>query len=318
MKPTSLPKQPLVSIVTPSFNQAAFLEQTMLSVLEQDYPRVEYIVVDGMSTDGSIDIVKKYAAKLAHWESKKDKGQADAINKGMARAKGDIIAWLNSDDYYLPQAITRAVEAFRKNPNASIVYANMLAVNEQGQVTNTLTYRQLTLEDLLCFQIIGQPAVFMRREAFEKAGGLDTTFHFMLDHNLWIKIAMRGQLVYVPQIWSAARYHPDAKNRALAVEFGRDAFRILNWAASDKELVPVLARVDRRARASAYRVDARYRIDGGEYSAALGSWFRAFWFHPPVALARMNIFVSALLGILGLPFIRDWILKWRASRQTGA
>ncbi len=209
----------LVSIVTPSFNQSAYLEQTIRSVLEQDYPNLEYIVIDGASTDGSADIIQKYSSRLAYWISEKDSGQADAINKGMRRAKGEIVAWLNSDDYYLPGAIQSAVAAFESNPHAVMVYGNMLAVDQTGQTINQLLYRQLTLEDLLCFQIIGQPAVFMRRAAFEKAGGLDLNFHFMLDHQLWIKLAAQGQIVHFNQTWAAARYHPLAKNRAQAPGF---------------------------------------------------------------------------------------------------
>jgi glycosyltransferase involved in cell wall biosynthesis len=154
-----------ISIITPSYNQAAYLEQTLRSVLEQDVPGMEYIVIDGASTDGSVEIIQRYANRLAYWISEKDRGQAEAINKGFARAKGEIVAWLNSDDYYLPGAVAAALKAFDENPDVVLVYADMLAVDEQGQTTNELKYRSLTLEDLLCFQIIGQPAVFMRRSA---------------------------------------------------------------------------------------------------------------------------------------------------------
>jgi GT2 family glycosyltransferase len=304
----------LVSIITPSFNQAAYLEQTMLSVLEQDYPRIEYIVVDGGSTDNSVDIIRKYENKLAWWASEKDRGQADAINKGFARATGEVTAWLNSDDYYLAGTVSAAVKTFEEHPDVVLAYGDMLAVDENGKTFNTLSYKQLTLEDLLCFQIIGQPAVFMRRSALQAVGGLDPTFHFMLDHHLWIRIAQQGKILHVDQTWSAARYHAEAKNIAQAAEFGRDAFRILDAIAQDKTLAPVLAKVSRRARASANRVDARYLLDGGQPAAALSAWMRALFIHPPTALARLNIFVSAILNLFGLGKLRSAILRKRKDR----
>ena len=307
----------LVSLITPSFNQARYLEDTIQSVLSQDYPHIEYMLIDGASTDGSVEIIKKYENRLAFWISEKDNGQADAINKGFARAKGDIYAWVNSDDYYLPRAISTAVKFLEENPDVVLVYGDMLAVDEQGQTTNILKYKQLSLEDLLCFQIIGQPTVFFRREAFEKAGGLDTTFHFLLDHHLWIRIAQQGKILYIPQTWAAARYHAEAKNRAKAAEFGREAFRILDWVNRQPELVSVFSNVERRVRASAHRVDSRYLLDGGQSFSALKAWTRALLIHPPTALARLNIFVSALMNLSGLSALRELILHHRQRRFSG-
>ena len=179
----------LVSIITPSYNQAAYLEQTILSVLEQDHLHIEHFVIDGASTDHSVDIIKKYSNRLAGWVSEKDNGQADAINKGFARATGEIIAWLNSDDYYLAGAVSAVVKIFEEHPEVVLVYGNMLAVDEHGKTFNALNYKQLTLEDLLCFQIIGQPSAFIRRSALQITGGLDPAFHFLLDHHLWIRLA---------------------------------------------------------------------------------------------------------------------------------
>lgn len=324
---------PLVSIITPSFNQTRYLEQTIQSVLGQDYPRIEYIVVDGLSTDGSVEIIKKYEGRggvtppnrgertsplqtrtISSWVSEKDSGQADAINKGLSRATGEIVAWLNSDDYYLPSVVSAAVKVFEENPDVVLVYGNMLAVDEHGNTFNTLRYKQLTLQDLLCFQIIGQPAVFFRREVLEKAGMLDSTFHFLLDHHLWIRIAQHGKILYVDQTWAAARYHAEAKNRAKAAEFGREAFRILAWAEGQAGLAEAVLPVERRARASAHRVDARYLLDGGKSASALKAWVRAFFIHPPTALTRMNILVSALLNLMGLDFIRSAFLSRRSRR----
>ncbi len=304
----------LVSIVTPSFNQASYLEQTIQSVLNQDHADIEYLVIDGGSTDGSVDIIKKYASRLSYWVSEKDSGQADAINKGMVRVKGDIVAWLNSDDYYLSGTVAAAAKIFEENPEVVLVYADMLAVDEHSQTFNTLRYRQLTLEDLLCFQIIGQPAVFMSRAALEKAGGLDLSYHFLLDHHLWIRIAAQGRILHVPQTWAAARYHPAAKNRAQAAAFGREAFRILDWAKTQPNLASVLSPISHRALASAHRVNARYLLDGGQPAASLAAWTRAFFIHPPTALARLNLLGSALLNLVGLGKLRNTVLEKRQSR----
>lgn len=301
----------LVSIITPSYNQAAYLEQTIQSVLSQDYSSIEYILIDGASTDASLEIIKKYQSQLAYWISEKDHGQADAINKGFARASGEIIAWLNSDDYYLAGAISRIVRVFEENPDVVFVYGNMLAVDEHGKTFNTLKYQQLTLEDLLCFQIIGQPAVFMRRSALQKTSGLNPAFHFLLDHLLWIELAYQGKILHVNETWAAARYHVAAKNRSKAAEFGHEAFRILETIERDARLAPVLFSVNRRARASAHRVDARYLLDGGQPARAIAAWGKALLIYPPTALARLNILASSLLNLFGLGKLREMILQWR-------
>lgn len=304
----------LVSIVTPSFNQALFLEQAIRSVLNQDYPRIEYFVIDGGSTDGSREIIQKYAPRLAGWVSEPDRGQADAVNKGLRNAHGDIVAWLNSDDYYLPGAVAAAVRCFEQHPETVLVYGDMLAVDGEGRIINHLRYRQLELEDLLCFDIIGQPAAFMRRSALEEVGGLDSTFHFLLDHQLWIRLAQRGPVLHAAQTWAAARYHAAAKNRARAVEFCADALRIYEWAKNDSALGPVMARMGPRARASLQRFDARYLLDGGKPAAAMAAWTRALFLHPPTALKRINLLAAALLELAGLSRWREAILQRRRRR----
>ena len=265
---------PLVSIITPSYNQAEYLEETIRSVLEQDYPNLEYLVVDGGSTDGSVDVIRKYADRIDWWVSEPDKGQADALNKGMARAKGEIVAWLNSDDIYRPGAIKRAVEVLRAEPEVGMVYARLDSIDRGGEVFNTIHYRNFDLLDLLSFRIIGQPTVFMRRAVLEQAGALDASYNYLLDHHLWLRMARLAPMKYVPETWAAARHHASAKNVAQAARFGEEAFRILDWAAEEPLLGELVAANRRRVRAGAHRLDARYLLDGGEPRLALKAYGR--------------------------------------------
>jgi glycosyltransferase involved in cell wall biosynthesis len=206
---------PFVSIVTPSFNQARFLEATIQSVLGQDYPRIEYIIVDGGSTDGSLDIIKKYESKLAWWVSEKDKGQTDAINKGFARAKGDIFAWLNSDDTYEPKAVGEAVKYLLAHPQVGMAYAEANFINEAGLVIGKFNSAQ-TDERLLRqgYVHIPQQTMFFRASLWKEVGPLDPSFYFAMDYDLWTRIGQRASLAYVPQIWANFRLHTSGKTIA--------------------------------------------------------------------------------------------------------
>lgn len=203
---------PLVSIVTPSFNQARFLESTIHSVLSQSYPRLEYIIVDGGSTDGSSDIIRKYSNKLAWWVSEKDQGQTEAINKGFAYAKGDILAWLNSDDTYLPGAVASAVQFFRDDSQLGLVYGDANFINEAGQVIGKFHAAQTNLHLLRQGYVhIPQQASFFSGDLWRAVGPLDTSFYFAMDYDLWVRIAARSQVKYVPQTWANFRLHTAGK-----------------------------------------------------------------------------------------------------------
>ena len=308
------PNSPLVSIVTPSFNQAQYLEQTLRSVLEQDYPRIEYIVIDGASTDGSVDLIKICRDRLAFWVSEKDSGQAEAINKGLARATGEIVAWINSDDFYFPGAVASAVKAFETHPDAGIVYGDTVAVDENGEFIHFPKYAQWDLEDLLTFNIIGQPAVFMRRDVLLKAGYLDPSFHFLLDHQLWIRMASHASMVYVPERWAAGRFHESAKNVAQAAKFGEEAFRILDWAKSDLRVSGVLTRISRQSRAAAMRINGRYLLDAGKSWESVKSYSQSLVTHPSTALVEWKRIVFAFLSLFGLGFLQKRYNKWRKAQ----
>jgi glycosyltransferase involved in cell wall biosynthesis len=203
---------PLVSIVTPSFNQARFLEATMQSVFSQDYPRIEYSVVDGGSTDGTVEIIKKYEGRLAWWVSEQDKGQTDAINKGFARANGEILAWLNSDDTYEPGAVSAAVDYLQEHPEVGMVYGDCNFINESGRVIGKFNSAQTDYRLLRQGYVhIPQQTMFFRADLWREVGPLDTSFYFAMDYDLWTRIAARSEIKYVPQTWANFRLHTSGK-----------------------------------------------------------------------------------------------------------
>ncbi|MCX7609666.1 MAG: glycosyltransferase [Anaerolineales bacterium] len=305
---------PLVTIVTPSYNQGRFLEATIRSVLEQDYPHIEYLVVDGASTDNSVEIIRRYADRLAWWVSEKDSGQAEAINKGLRRARGEIVAWLNSDDVYLPGAVSSAVAAFRTHPKAGVIYGDALSIDADGTPFNLMRARQYSLADLLSFEIICQPAAFMRRSVLEQAGYLDQSYHLLLDHLLWIHMARLAPLVYVPQTWAAARYHEAAKNRTRGPAYGQEAKRLIESLSTHPEFAAIIAANRRRIWAGVHRFDAFYLTDAGRPRQALRAYAHAFALHPCTALRDWKHIILAFLSLLGLAQLRHTYDRLRARR----
>jgi glycosyltransferase involved in cell wall biosynthesis len=205
----------LVTIVTPSYNQAPFLERTIRSVLGQTYPNIEYFVMDGGSTDESVDIIRKYEKKLAGWVSEKDHGQTDAINKGFARANGEIIAWLNSDDTYEPEAVARAVAYLEEHPDVGLVYADSMFINADDAVIGQFPSAQTDYLRLRRGYVhVSQQAAFFRADLWRQVGPLDPTFYFAMDYDLWVRLARVSQVAYIPGHWANFRLHGGAKTIA--------------------------------------------------------------------------------------------------------
>ena len=206
-------ERPLVSIITPSYNQARFLEVTIRSVLEQDYPNLEYIIVDGGSTDGSADIIRRYSDRLAWWVSEKDKGQTDAINKGFARATGEILAWLNSDDTYEPGALAAAVEFLRNQPEVGLVYGDANLIDENGGFLGRFPAAQTDYKRLRRGYVhIPQQASFWRANLWRQVGPLDPSFYFAMDYDLWVRLARITTIQYVPRCWANFSLHTSGKS----------------------------------------------------------------------------------------------------------
>jgi glycosyltransferase involved in cell wall biosynthesis len=304
----------LVSIITPSYNQAAFLEQTIQSVLGQEGVPVEYLIVDGGSTDGSAEIIRKHADRLAWWVSERDAGQADAINKGLKRAKGEIVAWLNSDDLYTPGAIAQVAATFQANPEAGLVFGDAVTIDPAGRQIGRFVFGDWGLDELMGFRIICQPAVLMRRTILEQAGYLDPSYHYLLDHQLWLRIARLSPICHVPQVWAQARHHPGAKNVAQPEGFSRETLRLLAWMETQPDLASRLAANRRRIEAGAYRLSARYLLDGGKPGGALRDYGRALMRNPGYALQHWHRMLYAVLSLLGGKKLAG--LYYRLRRST--
>jgi glycosyltransferase involved in cell wall biosynthesis len=309
-----MPDFPLVSIVTPSFNQARFLDATLRSVLAQDYPRIEYLVVDGASSDGSVEIISSYANRLDWWISEKDSGQSEAINKGLHRARGEFVGWLNSDDIYLPGAISAAVRVFQSHPEAGLIYGDALAIDANGKPFNLMRARQYALTDLMAFQIICQPAAFMRRSVLEEVGYLNPAYQLLMDSLLWMCMAQKAPIVYVSQTWAAARYHDQAKNRTRGAAYGREARVLIDDLRSRLEFHDLIISDEKRILAGVERFDAFYLTDAGQARAALRSYGRSFRLHAPTALGDWKHILLAVFILLGLENVRNLYDRLRSRR----
>lgn len=229
-----------ISIITPSYNQAAFLEQTILSVLNQNYEELEYIIVDGGSSDGSVDLIRKYEPQLAYWVSEKDRGQSDAINKGLRRATGDIVTWLNSDDLFMPGTLHTVASYFSKSDatlihGRTILFGNGTHESVKGAESHDLKVRYLAGIPF------PQPSSFFRSSALRDLGFLDESLHYGMDYDLFVRIALNRQLLAVEDVFSKYRLHGESKSvaqsRVFADDWAKVFSKVLRSFDSTKELI---------------------------------------------------------------------------------
>jgi hypothetical protein len=204
---------PTVAVVTPSFQQAEFLEETIRSVLLQGYPKLSYAIMDGGSTDGSAAIIQKYSQWLAYWVSGPDGGQAQAIDTGFEQIDGEILVWLNSDDVFTPGAVWHAAQAFVHNRDAVVVYGNAIEIARDGAYLGTVKcVRQADRQYMIQVDLaIAQPSAYFRRTAYEAAGKLDHSLNWTLDYDLWIRLTEQGAIIHIPETLAQLRIYPEAK-----------------------------------------------------------------------------------------------------------
>lgn len=218
--------QPSVSIVTPSFNQGKFLRRTIESVLQQDYPAIEYWVIDGESTDDTQKILKSYGNKI-HWLSEKDEGQTHAINKGFSRCSGTLFAYLNSDDTLYPGAVRKVVEKYLKNPEVGIFYGEADWIDEEGNLIGPYNGGPFTFENLHRHCIICQPASIFTSQLYQRLGGFDESRSFAMDYDFWLRAAIRGfKFLYLEEKLATSRLHRSSKTMSQRLNIHREVFKL--------------------------------------------------------------------------------------------
>lgn len=277
------PRQPLLTVVIPTLNRAHFLTPTLESVLQQDYPAIECLVVDGGSTDGTQALLRRYAPRI-RWISEPDHGHADAINKGWRMGRGEILAWLNADDCWAhPRVVSEAMDVLRAQPDVDVIYGESARIDQDGRLLGPGYWRRWDLREALtrCHYTIPQPAAFMRRTIIEQVGWLDTNFLSKKDHELWLRIGLRGTIRHVPKLWALERACPGTWatrgdiTAAACIALTKKFFTL-------PDVPPALQHCKRTALSNSYLRGAYYAAREGKHlRLALRYAMTGLWLYPP-------------------------------------
>lgn len=306
---------PLVSIVTPSLNSATWITETIASVLAQDYARLEYIVMDGGSTDETHAILRGFGDRLT-WYTEPDSGISQAVNRGWARSHGEILAWIGSDDLYRPGAVAAAVAALSAQPEVSAVYGNCDVINAQSRVVGRIVSGPFDRGRLLGWNYLAQPAVFMRRTALAQAGWLDESLFNVMDHDLWIKLIRQGNMAYEPMTWAAVRVHNQTVTNRQVRRAGEETVRVVTRAVDDPAQPETLRRFRDRALGEAY-LRAGMCFYAASDLAQARTFLRQALRHAPALAADPRLLRTWLTSLLG-PRLVDRLRRWRpAPQRTG-
>jgi glycosyltransferase involved in cell wall biosynthesis len=262
---------PKISVITVSYNQAEYLEQTLQSVLDQGYPNLEYIVIDGSSTDGSVQILERYASSFAYWVSEPDEGQTDGLIKGFQKATGDIECWLNSDDLFEPGALQAVAAFFGHHPDANVVYGDSIWIDRNGSPIRPkhehAFNRFIWTYD---HNYIPQPSTFWRRTLYEHVGGLDPAFNLAMDADLWMRFAAVSRLHHIPIVLSRIRTYPEQKNQRLRADSDRE-----DWVIRERFVGPISPGTRKVKKVAAKTMRIAWKLAVGAYW-----WNRRPWGTP--------------------------------------
>ncbi len=258
---------PRITVVTPSYNQAGTLEETIRSVVLQNYPNLEYLVIDGGSTDGSEDIIRKYEQAITYWVSEKDRGQSHAINKGWQRATGELITWLNSDDYLVEGTLEQVAHVYRQQQGKTtgLIYGRANIINPRGELLRTVGEPfdlAFSLKNLI--DLFPQPSVFVTKESLDQTGLVDEEMHYAMDFDLFLRIALLFPTIFVDEIWSYIRFYPETKTSKNPTGFINDHFSMLKKLENQTQYIQQVNKYLKEAYASNYIRSARIHFEVGQ------------------------------------------------------
>ena len=291
---------PWVSIITPTYNQASFLRDTIESVLGQDYPNVELIILDDGSTDETAKILSEYTGRVA-WESQPNMGQTPTINKGWQRCRGEILTWLNSDDTFLPGALTKAVEYLRQRPEVGVVFGDTLFTEADGTPIERnpdrgkFDYLKFVVQ---CENPIPQPSAFIRRSVIDDVGLLDPYYYYFMDWEFWLRAGAKHRIDYVKETWSTYRLHADSKTVAQSARAAPELERMYRNYFALSYVPTDVQRQKNRAMANMYFTSGGYYIKGNNRKGAVKAAFKALQTYPAMIFdsGMVHKFLYCLAG----------------------
>lgn len=294
---------PLITIVTPSYQQGQFIEETIRSVLLQGYPNLEYIIIDGGSTDETLDIIRKYEPYISYWVSEPDRGQGHAVNKGWSRANGSILGWLNSDDLYLPGTLQRVAESFLQDEHLELVAGFV-----SGQTIDLVEYRRkpprdFNLEYYLWFSNIGtgQPGIFLKSDLYDQVGAVDENLHYVLDRDYWMRISqLRPDLKYLkmPESLAIAREYVGNKSSSASLKIYFERITLLDKVYSRPDVAPRIKRLKASVYSAAYHALANRLFEERQFKEATKFYFKAIKSKPHTLLKNPKMFKSLVQSFL--------------------
>ena len=311
---------PRVSIVTPSYNQGEFIEETIRSVLLQGYPNLEYIIIDGGSSDATVEIIRKYSSWLAHWVSEHDRGQTHAINKGLRRASGDIVAWLNADDTYMPGALSLAVSTMEPSGGPVFVYADCQQIDQSGHPVGLYRGACKGLESFLLFQAhVHQPTIFFRRPLLDEVGYLDETLQYAMDCEFYMRVAERHDLRYIPGVLANFRIHVASKTSQDFLGSIRERIAIgRRYCGAPGPLRRLRYLCAERQQEAGAHLHCSYLQLGCDRRTAVMHVARAVVLYPPTlfSLEAISQLLQVVIGPKGTVALKRWLGRHPMSRGS--